>query len=120
MDRDENVRWHAQNNPEGWDSATWSAYSARIATDPAFRAQATRAHRARCTWVDARLSEDIGRRRVSIGYRNRLRRDLAAEALRMIPRPDPMEGRRAPEAPVDPDPLEAEDETHDSAFVGAL
>lgn len=102
MSRSEHKVWMADNNPEGWDDATWAAYIERMATDARFKARVDENMKQRHAWASLEVTRELGSRRVDDGYRNQLRRQLNAEAIDRFPRCNPLEDGWVPPKQFDP------------------
>ena len=84
------AEWTAQSDPEGWNDARWKRFSALMKRDGAFAQQVRNLRAERHEWAERRVSELIGGRKVSIGYRLQIRREVNRDAYEKFPNPDPM------------------------------
>lgn len=82
-------RWMEENNPDGWDTETWRAFSARIASDSAFKDLVRSIATQRRSWVGEELARRLRNKQATVAFRYELRQDIAVEAELKFPRPHP-------------------------------
>lgn len=102
MGREGHRRWMGENNPEGWDDATWKAFIERMSTDPRYEKQVKKARDERNEWAANEVIREIGGRQVSSEFRTDTRRRLNTEALDRFPRPHPTADGWVPSKQFDP------------------
>lgn len=81
--------WAEQNNPQGWDDTRWTRFSALMKREGAYAQEVRQLRAQRHEWAERRVTELIGDRKVSIGYRLQLRREVNRDAYDKFPNPDP-------------------------------
>lgn len=92
--------WMRDQNPQRWDLRTWTAFNARMGSDPGFAARARELAAKRHRWIDEELRNQINGRRVSATVVSDLRRDLVHQAETHFPRENPFsDGWEMPEKP---------------------
>lgn len=91
MSSAEHRAWMRENNPDGWDKDTWTAFLYRMASDRGFQDRAKQANEHRHAWAAQEFTREIAGRSVSHVFRVELRRRLNNEAFDVYPRPNPFD-----------------------------